>query len=529
MLSWDYVPYITYENVTGTSHKRGAVVSTISTTSGQLKGATIAVGDTKVEAFLGVPYAQHPTGSLRFAPPQPIEWDGEWDATEWGPTVNQEQYAKEMLAIVDNPLRELRHGNDSSLNLNIFSPDTAGSAPVLVYIHGGSFRQGSNSVGQWSGDRFARDGVVTVTINYRLGVEGSFSTEETSNNGLRDQIAALQWVQDNIASFGGDPNQVTVAGESAGAMSVGLLLTSPAAKGLFHQAILSSGAAGNSLSLDAGKAVTARFLEFLGRGTDPDAIAEATDEEIIEAAKQTQAYAQTPEAADELHDAYLSSMVWQPTVDGDIIPTKPIKALREGHGHDVPVLIATNEDEGSLFIVASGLAAQMNDELMGPVLAALTGRPEIAAEIAEAARRNEDQPLGKVAEHAYDDWKFQVPLAEFIAARHTGNTQPTWRYQFTWDTPIFEGALGALHTLDLPFVFDTLDDEGAQRLAGKDAPQALADALHGAWVSFVKEGDPGWEPTKDAPGPTAIFNAGGRDIADSVGSDVRARYAKFRN
>src|SRR5580700_8824371 len=207
-----------------------------------------------VSAFLGIPYAAPPFGANRMRPPQPAEpWAGERDATTFGPTVPKGDYPPHYTRLFP----EVVIDGDDCLNLNVWTPDPGSAGlPVLVWIHGGSFMNGSGSVGAYNGAAFARDGVVCVTINYRLAAEGFlFLGDGTANLGLLDQLAALRWVQDNIAAFGGDPARVTVAGESAGAMSVTTLLSMPLAEGLFTQAIAESGAAAHTLTKDVGRLV----------------------------------------------------------------------------------------------------------------------------------------------------------------------------------------------------------------------------------------------------------------------------------
>ncbi len=210
---------------------------------GALRGTATA----GVSAFLGIPYAAPPFGANRMRPPQPVQpWDGERDATAFGPTVPKGDYPP-----MYQPLfPEVVIAGEDCLNLNVWTPDPGASGlPVLVWVHGGSFMNGSGSVGEYDGTAFARDGVVCVTINYRLAAEGFlFTGDDAANLGLLDQLAALRWVQANIAAFGGDPGRVTVAGESAGAMSVTTLLSMPLSSGLFRQAIAQSGAAAHSLT-----------------------------------------------------------------------------------------------------------------------------------------------------------------------------------------------------------------------------------------------------------------------------------------
>jgi para-nitrobenzyl esterase len=225
-------------------------VPTVTVQGGVLEGSNLG----GVTAFLGVPYAAAPFGENRMRAPQPVEpWTGTRSAAEYGPTVPKGDYPPPYQPLFP----EVVIPGGECLNLNVWRPDpSAGGLPVLVWIHGGSFMNGSGSVGEYDGRAFARDGVVCVTINYRMSAEGFLYLDDgVANLGLLDQVAALRWVQDNIAAFGGDPARVTVAGESAGAMSVTTLLSMPMTEGLFAQAIAQSGAAAHTLTPELGRMV----------------------------------------------------------------------------------------------------------------------------------------------------------------------------------------------------------------------------------------------------------------------------------
>src|SRR6516164_11653477 len=245
-------------------------------------GAVRGKAESGVWAFLGIPYAASPFGARRMRPPQPVQpWDGERDATAYGPTAPKGDYPPQYARLFP----EVVIPGEEWLNLNVWTPDTGARLPVLVWIHGGAFMNGSGSVGAYNGAAFARDGVVCVTINYRLAAEGFlFLGDGIANLGLLDQLAALRWVQANIAAFGGDPGRVTVAGESAGAMSVVTLLSMPLASGLFGQAIAQSGAGAHTLTEDEGRMVGGYLAEALGVPADRDSIRAVPLEKLVQAA-----------------------------------------------------------------------------------------------------------------------------------------------------------------------------------------------------------------------------------------------------
>ncbi len=248
------------------------------TAQGKVRGTRVD----GVSAFLGIPYAAAPIGPALFRAPSPApSWDGVRDATEFGPTVPKPPYAPPF----DTLLRDPVIAGDESLNVNVWTPDPGGAGlPVMVWIHGGAFRNGGNAVPSYDGRAFARDGVVLVSINYRLGAPGfGLLPDAPANLGIRDQLAALAWVQDNIAAFGGDPGDVTIFGESAGAMSVVTLVSVAAGSGLFGKAIAQSGG-GQSLATAADAArITAELAGRLGVPATAAAFASLDVGTLIEA------------------------------------------------------------------------------------------------------------------------------------------------------------------------------------------------------------------------------------------------------
>ena len=255
-------------------------------------GAVRGRVESGVAAFLGIPYAAPPFGPNRMRPPQPVPaWTGERDATSFGPTVPKGDYPPQYVPLFP----EVVIPGEDCLNLNVWTPDVgAGGLPVLVWIHGGSFMNGSGSVGAYDGAAFARDGVVCVTINYRLAAEGFlFLGDGIANLGLLDQLAALRWVQENIAAFGGDPGRVTVAGESAGAMSVTTLLSMPLRLGFVrpgHRAERGRGAHAHRGRGPDGRRLPGRGV---GRAADRDSIKAVPLDKLVQAASDLVVEVQT--------------------------------------------------------------------------------------------------------------------------------------------------------------------------------------------------------------------------------------------
>src|SRR5580658_3000818 len=313
-----------------------------------------------VASFLGIPYAASPTGPLRFrAPVAPEDWDGVREATTLGPTPPKPDYA----APFDELLPEPNIPGDDWLNLNVWTPDPGGSGlPVMVWIHGGAFVNGSGAVADYAGDRFARDGVVCVTINYRLGCDGFLLLDDaTPNRGLLDQIAALEWVQENIAAFGGDPGTVTIFGESAGAMSVTTLLSMPRTAGLFRRAIPQSGAGHHALPAETARIVSAELARRLGVAPTLAEVAAVPVERLVATQFQLSGdLAMNPDPG-RWREVSANAMAFEPVVDGEILPARPIDGIAAGNGRGVDLLVGTNRDENRLFLVPTGVADVIDD------------------------------------------------------------------------------------------------------------------------------------------------------------------------
>jgi para-nitrobenzyl esterase len=453
----------------------------------QLKdGAVRGKAEAGIAAFLGVPYAAAPFGLNRMKPPQPVPaWDGERDATVYGPTAPKGDYPPQYAPLFP----EVVIPGEDCLNLNVWTPDLNGRLPVLVWIHGGSFMNGSGSIAEYSGEGFARDGVVCVTINYLLSAEGFlFLGDGIANLGLLDQLAALRWVQDNISAFGGDPARVTVAGESAGAMSVTTLLSMPLADGLFAQAITQSGAAAHTLTRDEGRMVGGYLADALGVPTDRDSIKAVPVGRLVQAASDLVVEVQTAPDPARWGQLALSLLPFAPTLDGAVLPEAPLTAIAAGHGRGVRLLTGSNRDEARLFLVAAGTIDLIDDA----TLQAAAGAYGLSADSLDVYRANRPgASAGDLLAAVITDWFFAVPAIRVAEAR-AGRGASTWTYRFDYPAPEDNHGLGACHGVEIPFVFDTLTRADVRPRLGDAPSQAVADQVHQVWVDFVTNGDPGW-------------------------------------
>ncbi|HEX5406406.1 MAG TPA: carboxylesterase family protein [Pseudonocardiaceae bacterium] len=482
-------------------------------------GEVAGLSGNGVTAFLGVPYAAAPFGANRMRPPQPVPaWTGVRRATEYGPTPPKGDYPPQYQELFP----EVTVPGEECLNLNVWTPDpSAAGLPVLVWIHGGSFMNGSGSVGAYDGTAFARDGVVCVTINYRLSAEGFLYLDDgNANLGILDQVAALRWVRDNIAAFGGDPARVTVAGESAGAMSVTTLLSMPTADGLFAQAIAQSGAAAHALTPEQGRTVAGYLADALGVPAEHDAITAVPLDKLVSTASDLVVEVQTAPDPARWGSLALSLLPFAPTVDGTVLPSAPLDAIAAGQGDNVPLLIGSNLEEARLFLVAPGAIDMIDDAALEAAAAGYGLTPDGLA--VYRANRPGASP-GDVLAALVTDWFFGIPGLRVAEAR----TGATWVYRFDHPGVDANNRLGACHAVEIPFVFDTAHRADVHPLIGATPSQTVADTAHAAWVSFIATGTPGWDQYTASTRTMALITDKIEEVDDPAG-DERALWDGVR-
>lgn len=436
-------------------------------------GSVRGIAEDGITRFLGIPYAEPPVGDRRFAAPVPAApWSEVRDARRFGPTSPQSSYR--------GALGELLHAvildGEEVLTVNVWAPATrAANAPVVLWLHGGSLEHGTAAQPAYDGTPFARDGVVFVSANYRLGAEG-FSVLDGAplNLGLRDVALALEWVHREIAAFGGDPARITIMGESAGGALVAALLARPASRALVAGAIIQSGPLEASDPARARRASDA-IAKRLGIAATREAFAAVSPSDLVRARAEIAAGSSPLKGAPGFVLA----------VDPESLPRSPHVALADA---DVPILIGTNTDEYRLWLGPDDLAA------LGRTKTWLARRVMRIRESAARAVR-EAMPhasAGEVLGQLITDRVLRAPATRLARAR----TAPTYLYEFAWPSPVRD--LRAAHAIEIAFAFGRLDDEDAVRLIGDDAPESLARDMHAAWVSFITTGDPGWPAFDEA-------------------------------
>ena len=475
----------------------------VETTAGKIEGQV----EDELNIFRGIPYAAPPVGDLRWLPPQPLEsWTGVRSAASFGSASPQiakgtdenvppgmEAFAAMMA--VNEPESE------DCLYLNIWTSSTDDlQRPVLFWIHGGGFIGGAGSQSIYNGSVLCKRGdMVVVTINYRMGPFGFLNLNEvtngaipaTGNEGLLDQIAALEWVRDNIADFGGDPGNVTIFGESAGGISAACLLAMPRAKGLFHKAIDQSGPYGLVHSLNGATRLSERFLDACGFNGNPvEGLRSATTSQLVDAALQLVSQQMA------VPDPDFGRLPMKPVVDGKVLPVLPVTAVADGAADGIPLLVGSTRDEMKSFGMAPEIASLDEAGLVSNFQ--LCGSDWDVQGIVDAYRDHLTRQAGDASPPSLfvtieTDRAVRMPAVRLVEAQRK-RQHPAYHYMVTWSSPLLDGLLGAMHAIEIGFLFGTYKQKAFVPLFGSGpAADLLAKNIQDAWLTFARTGDPSCE------------------------------------
>ncbi|MEU3750133.1 MULTISPECIES: carboxylesterase/lipase family protein [Streptomyces] len=476
------------------------------TTHGAVRGFRASAD---VVAVLGIPYAAPPFGTHRFREPAPAApWTGVRDGTAFGPV------APQSAELPGSPVWS--PGDEDILTVNVWTPaPDGGSLPVLVWIHGGAYTFGSSAQPDFDGDALARAGLVVVTVNYRLGFEGfghvpaAGGTAHPDNRGLLDQVAALRWVRENIAAFGGDPGNVTVAGHSSGAASIACLMVMDRARGLFHRAVLHSPAS-PCYTPGIAAATTREVAAAAGRPATAEGLTAATPQDLVTASDRVvEDYRRDPASGSRHYDPSL----YAPVLDGDILPTDPLTGIGEGVGRDVDLLVCHTTEEYWLFDAVGSCAKVTTGEQLDR-FAEDFGIP--AGLVAGYRAAMPDAPVLDVYLTVFGDLLFGEYACR-LAERHARTGGRTFLARFDRRRTGPGGAVRAWHCADVPFAFGAVDKDCAAFLIGgapTSADRDLADRMVGAWAGFAATGEPGWPLFDGSTGRAEVWRTDDTDEGD---------------
>ncbi|MFZ0378908.1 MAG: carboxylesterase family protein [Solirubrobacteraceae bacterium] len=459
----------------------------VRTTAGMVRGRQ----EDDLAVFRGIPFAEPPVGEARFAAPRPARsWHGAREAFSFGPPPPQDSAA--LQAVTGHVGTPRRAPDDDWLTVNVWTPDPdpAARRPVMVWIYGGAYRFGSGGV---DSHRIAHDGsLVVVTFNYREGVEGFAQIAGApANRGLLDQIAVLEWVQENVEAFGGDPDQVTIFGESAGAGCVAALLATPRATGLFRRAIVQSLPGPfftDGLARDIAAAIAAEV------GLSPTA-ADLSGVDPYELPAAGAAVASTmPQHEARWGQAAFAKRLFAPVVDGELLPTTPWEALAAGKARQVDLIAGHNRDEYRLFMAVAGQIGKIGNDQAALALREFAPGPDGEQAYREAFPQASPEMLYQLLR---SDWEYRMPTLKLAEAQIAGGGS-AHMYELAWPAPANGGVLGACHGLDVALLFGSSDPAlRASFYLGPEPPpeaEALGNHFRGAWTAFAATGDPGWPP-----------------------------------
>lgn len=493
----------------------------VDTAQGQVRGSRAGA----TQRWLGIPYATPPVGALRFRAPQaPHSWEGVRDALEFGSVAPQEQTK---LIPIPSGLTI----SEDCLSLNIWAPEGAATdgrkRPVMVWVHGGAYFIGFSAQPVYKGQALAESGdVIVVTLNYRLGAVGfldfrSFGDDNhvfDANLGLRDIIAALQWVKANIANFGGDADQVTLFGESAGGGCVTTLMTSPLARGLFHRAIAESSPATSIYGPERTAEIAASYLELMG--IDPsEAKTKLRELSAEELASKTTAH------LDKVATTWPGLVAFAPAIDGEVITDYPHNIFRAGQQMRIPLIIGTNKDEAALFkLMKSPLMPITPPSLHSMFDRVAAESPELVGAEQRITSAYPGYPKQAACMQISRDAGFRMPCT-WVAEAHS-RVAPTWMYRFDQAPRLFRLlGIGASHGTELPYVFGTLPPKVTKKnpgfmLGGLRSARVISTRMQAHWAAFGRTGNPetddhpAWPTYNESTRSTLLINR-----ADSISND----------
>ncbi|MBP2846965.1 carboxylesterase family protein [Dickeya oryzae] len=481
----------------------------VDTEAGQVQGYRTDEG---ISIYKGIPYAANPfTTERRFQAPQPMQpWQGIKKTVSDSPVPQPGRTTEQPLV-----------GQTGDLTLNIWRPDDVkGKMPVMVWIPGGAWIREDATESVYDGSVFAKKGVMIVTVNYRVGVDGFMHfANRPDNRGIADQVAALKWVQRNIANFGGDPGRVTLFGQSAGAGSVAIHLGNPQTKGLYQQAILQSPPMQWISPADATR-ITQQFAHNLSISADPEAVARVPFDVLVQ---------NVLKVGDQIKDAAqwgrlsLGGTAFLPVADNKIIVRSPMEDLANNDSNRVPVIVGSTDSESRLYLVPNDGLQKITDKDVSTTINEL----RLPSGAFEAYTKNSinAESAGDIYAQLMSDYTFRMPALK-IANIMSGN-QNTWFYNFSWRSPAYNGLLGAAHFVDVPFTFGTIQTKEAENFVGVNPPVSLSESINNSWVSFAKYGNPGWPKYSDKDKKTMIFNTKS-NVATSADPQITSLWDKFQ-
>jgi para-nitrobenzyl esterase len=485
-----------------------------------------------VAMFKGVPYAAPPVGELRFQAPRPFtRWSGVRTATAYGARALQSDDAWGVIApgLAEIGTAGVEPQNESCLYLNVWTttPITGAKRPVMVWLHGGAFITGSGGSPMYDGTSFAKhEGVVVVTLNHRLGSFGFLNLAElggerfaaSGSAGMLDIVAALAWVRDHIAAFGGDPHNVTVFGESGGGAKTSVLLAMPSAVGLFHKAIIQSGPAVEMMKPSDATAMARKVLAALDLG-EPAALLDVPADKLLAAQRTAlQSVASAPFSE-------RRRVGFNPVIDGRHLPAGPFEPVAPSLTKHVPLMIGTNKDEMTLFLAGAPWLKELNED--GLVAAARRFVGERAESMVAQYRQAQPDALPRdIVTSLASDQSMRIPSLTMADRKVALRGAPVFVYLFTWETPVGAGRLKSTHALEIPFVFDTLAVSAP--FVGTSPPHALAQLMRRTWAQFARRGTPNgegfaaWPAYSTETRPTMVFGPTSRVANDPLGAERRA-------